>query len=650
MSDSSAFRYVDTAIGGVNRRNNPMRLEDFHPPAGAVDVYTTAVLYDDGLPAHWREHRNAAGRRSVAGYRGACYADGFFSDFDSDGDLGRALDDVRRFVCFLMYEEDVPAEAIRIVFSGRKGFHVEVPNTLFGGFEPDANLPARLGVLAEHWATRAGLTTLDLSVYRHLNLFRVPNTKNGKTGLYAIELTATEIQVLDADTIRTLAHEPRRLEWLPADEFLTRDTLRELWQRTAGAARSQPPTTEREPGATVPLGKRHPYLISLNAMLERKGVSAAGRLAMLRAANATELAEPLDDAEIVSIAAHDHPDGDREDWYGDGDQPPEPFDQAETIAALRHDLEQARSRIARLERYGETLLQEREQIRLIAEERRHELVTIYDICKSPDMEPKRKFPLILFYLAGKHDPRFRDAYDQPVPICIDQVREMAGNVDRKTASGWIHDLDHDRAITLHRTPTIKVIDGRRIPTTKLSVQLHPPDETTLDAAIRRLVHPPEDAAVRRKAYGAKQTKPRCPEHPNAPLRREWYCTVDGKHVGTDQVEPPLGNLSAPTTEEKVGKLWTVAPAAAEPIQVGPLGNISPVVCNCGTPLDAGEACHVCQISACHECGAYVEGTLYRFCRAVCLGGRSNRPERYDSPPRELVQEYAATPMQEDARE
>jgi hypothetical protein len=341
-SDSETLRryaYVDTAIGGVSRRNHPMRLDTFRPPAGAADVYTTAVRYDEGLVQHWRSHRNAYGRPTVAGYRGMCYADGFFSDFDSEGDLARAHAEVRRFVLFLIYDEDVPAEAICIVFSGRKGFHVTVPDSLFGGFAPGADLPARLGALAAHWARLADLSTLDLSVYRHLNLFRVPNTKHGTTGLYAIELTADELHTLGPETIRTLAQQPRRLDWLSAEEFLPRPALRELWQRTAAAgATVGPPTVERPPGEPVPRGKRHSYLVSLNATLERKGITPDGRLAMLRAANDTELAEPLDDAELAQIAAHGHPGGAAEGWRRldlGADQRPRPHTAAGPSRRLR---------------------------------------------------------------------------------------------------------------------------------------------------------------------------------------------------------------------------------------------------------------------------------------------------------------------------
>jgi hypothetical protein len=560
---SSAFRYGDTAIGGVNHRNHPTALDAFHPPAGAVDVYTTAVRYDDGLLEHWRAHRNAAGHRTVAGYRGACTASGFFSDFDSAGDLSRALDDVRRFVRFLIYEEDVPAEAIRIVFSGRKGFHVEVPDSLFGGFEPDAALPARLGVLAEHWAQRAGITTLDLSVYRHLNLFRVPNTRNGTTGLYAIELTATEIQTLDADTIRQLARQPRRVDWLPATEFLPRPTLRELWQRTAAAARTQPPAVEREPGATVPQGKRHPYLISLNAALERKGVSAAGRRAMLRAANATELAEPLDDAEIGQIAAHAHPDGDREDWSGDDDQPPEPFDQADRIATLERDLEDTRAKLARTEHYNETLLRE--------------LATANQVIHGCEMilssaihDQQIKAPYCRLLIARAYDPRFQHADTETVPIWIDQIAELNGGADDKTVRKWLQTMEAENLGRLTHLPGRKrpLPNGHTYQTKRLALQIGPrPGEAPLTLAdYKRLMCNPTGPARRKVRTKAEPIV--CPKGPEDELRREWYCTVHGDHVGTDYHQPRHHALSqrkvSPATEGKGGKLSPAEIVATPP--------------------------------------------------------------------------------------
>jgi hypothetical protein len=186
------YEYVDTAIGGVANRNHVMRLAEFHPPAGADGVFATYFRYTRALK-DWRDnHRNEYGNPTVKGYRGACHAAFLPFDFDAP-DPADALADVRRLLRYLNDALDVPPDAVRLNFSGSKGFHAELPETLFGGFEPGESLPARFAELASYLARQAGVTTNDATLYEHLRLYRLPNTRHSTTRLYAAPLTAGEV-------------------------------------------------------------------------------------------------------------------------------------------------------------------------------------------------------------------------------------------------------------------------------------------------------------------------------------------------------------------------------------------------------------------------------------------------------------------------
>lgn len=225
------FVFVDTAVGGAHRRNRVVRADAFAPPVDGVDCFRTYLLYSDDLLAYLAVNRNATGKPSVRGYPGPSLALCVPLDFDDAADPGAALADARAFVRRFGARFDVPPQAVGAWFSGAKGFSLELPATLFGGFEPSPETAARLralvGVLAE------GLPTLDETIYERVRLWRAENTINGKSGLYKIPLTAHELLTLGVDEIRLLAAAPRAVERVADDEWEPISDLVALWQETA---------------------------------------------------------------------------------------------------------------------------------------------------------------------------------------------------------------------------------------------------------------------------------------------------------------------------------------------------------------------------------------------------------------------------------
>ena len=138
----SEFIYVDTAFGGVNRRNNVKRLDDVRLN-GLADCYVSHNRATEAL-LKWRNtHKNENGNPTVAGFDGPTWADNLHLDYDNEADPGQALVWLRQGLDWFE-AHDVDLRALRIYFSGYKGFGVEVPHTLFGGFAPavDFHTPA----------------------------------------------------------------------------------------------------------------------------------------------------------------------------------------------------------------------------------------------------------------------------------------------------------------------------------------------------------------------------------------------------------------------------------------------------------------------------------------------------------------------------
>jgi hypothetical protein len=226
------FAYVDTAIGGPANRNRVMRLEDFSPPPDARDVYATYFRYTRELPDYANSNPIVAAkdRPSVKGFRGQAFAPFLPADFDCAHDLNRAREDAIRAVTTLEARYDVPPSAVRLAFSGTKGFSLEIPGGLFAGFSPAVDLPPRFKRLADELF--ADCPTLDTKIYESVRLWRVVNSRHGKSGLYKVRLTLGELNDLSIEEIRCLAATPRPYQDAADDDWFPRAGLVELWANT----------------------------------------------------------------------------------------------------------------------------------------------------------------------------------------------------------------------------------------------------------------------------------------------------------------------------------------------------------------------------------------------------------------------------------
>lgn len=130
--------------------------------------------------------------------------------FDIDSvDTDVSLTEARKLVTYL--REYIPVSAIRIYFSGKKGFHIECEAVALG-VTPSNNLPTLYRYIANQLKDELSLTTFDFAVYDPRRMWRLPYSKHQVTGLYKIEITADELQDLSFSEIADIAKEPRKLE------------------------------------------------------------------------------------------------------------------------------------------------------------------------------------------------------------------------------------------------------------------------------------------------------------------------------------------------------------------------------------------------------------------------------------------------------
>lgn len=144
---------------------------------------------------------------SEADYNGPCGADWLFLDIDRPGDWERSIGDARRVAgAILDRYSELDDDALLIFLSGGKGMHIGIPTSLWG---PTPSVcfheTARRFALAH--SERAGVI-VDPLVYSKTRLFRAPNSRHPKTGLFKRRLTLDELMGLKPGAIVELARQP----------------------------------------------------------------------------------------------------------------------------------------------------------------------------------------------------------------------------------------------------------------------------------------------------------------------------------------------------------------------------------------------------------------------------------------------------------
>jgi hypothetical protein len=195
------------------------------------------------------DHRRA-NEGSLAGYRGRCWARWLAIDLDGDGTdstLDKTLEDARSIVRTLL-ALGVPAGAVAVFFSGRRGVHILWPSGVLAA-TPKDGFEGTVGLVCEAIARLCGVT-IDPNLYKPLASLRAPNTRHEDTGLYKVLLPAGDLKTLDAAAVKELAKEPRPFvmpDWAARPVMALHDAWRMACGVDAGARRRAVTVTSGEP-------------------------------------------------------------------------------------------------------------------------------------------------------------------------------------------------------------------------------------------------------------------------------------------------------------------------------------------------------------------------------------------------------------------
>jgi putative DNA primase/helicase len=192
------------AIEGLDRRHH------FESPSyrstllGKSQTFESVFLHSEKLKDYCEAKRLETGKPSITGYRDTVGADCVSIDIDSQTDLEQARQATIHIIENLCTDFLVDPLCLTICFSGNKGFHISVPAGLFGGFTPSKDLPRFHKMIVEQLAGEYSYL-VDYTIYGHVSIIRLENTRHEKSGLFAVPLIFSELQEHTVDDIKIMA-------------------------------------------------------------------------------------------------------------------------------------------------------------------------------------------------------------------------------------------------------------------------------------------------------------------------------------------------------------------------------------------------------------------------------------------------------------
>lgn len=155
-----------------------------------TDVYATIFQYD-------KEDQN------LSNLYGPMYLD-LDMELNNNEDYQKLVTELKRIVTYLNLQYDIPSNYIKFYFTGKKGFHLIIPAKIFNVI-PDNKLNLYYKEIARELNKITILPVIDLQIYDKKRLFRLPNSINGKTGLYKVPISYEDIITFDYEKLKEYA-------------------------------------------------------------------------------------------------------------------------------------------------------------------------------------------------------------------------------------------------------------------------------------------------------------------------------------------------------------------------------------------------------------------------------------------------------------
>jgi hypothetical protein len=130
-------------------------------------------------------------------------------DFDDNDDPNKSRTDAIKMYDMLINEYKINPTNIRIYFSGKKGFHIEIDYRSYMD-EPEKDL--HLIYKSFYKTIKDRFPTLDGSMYAKRKMWRLPNSIHSGSGLYCIPITYNQLN-MTMDYIKLLAKNTQKIDY-----------------------------------------------------------------------------------------------------------------------------------------------------------------------------------------------------------------------------------------------------------------------------------------------------------------------------------------------------------------------------------------------------------------------------------------------------
>lgn len=207
---SSQFQFVEFGHY-VPKINKLIRLKDGDDPL----LFTWDEINDK-----IKQHGEAGLYTSIFHYNNrdfhsAIPMGSLYFDLDNKSEPEIALSETYKVLSHLL--EVIPRDAIRIYFSGQKGFHIECEALALGVSATD-DLAGVFRFIADDIHTNLKIQSFDFSVYDLRRMWRIPNTRHQSTGLYKVECMQLFQEGAGLTELTKYASSPRPIE-VPEQQF-----------------------------------------------------------------------------------------------------------------------------------------------------------------------------------------------------------------------------------------------------------------------------------------------------------------------------------------------------------------------------------------------------------------------------------------------
>lgn len=145
-------------------------------------------------------------------------------DINNEEDFNTLKQDLITIVIYLNDYYGIPNNYIKFYFTGKKGFHLIISPIVFD-IKPDNNLNSYYKEIAKELNNITFSKLIDLKIYDKKRLLRLPNSINGKTGLYKVPIKYEDIIKLSFEEMKEYASSPKdniKAEAKPCDKAINK--------------------------------------------------------------------------------------------------------------------------------------------------------------------------------------------------------------------------------------------------------------------------------------------------------------------------------------------------------------------------------------------------------------------------------------------